>query len=274
MERTNNSVEKIPVVLMAGGAGSRLHPLTENCPKPLLKVGGKPILERIIESLAGDGFKNFYLSVHYKAEMIEDHFGDGTGWGVTINYLRETQLLGTAGSLRLLPQPATDSLIVMNGDLLTDLSLSEMLQYHKYHKASATMAVAPYHVQIPYGVVQTNDELLISIQEKPVHLSHINAGIYILEPEALEHLPADGPYDMPSLFEKLIQAARKTCAFLLPQEWIDIGSLETFEKVSARFSLEGCAPAMQRSQNASLNFIALQNEKVSVIAPAARLVSK
>ncbi len=233
----NSGVGLIPVILMLGGNGNRLRPLTDHCPKPLLKVGGKPLLERTLESLIEQRFKNLYFSVNYKAELIEEFFGDGSRWGAEIKYLREKDMLGTAGSLRLLPEFPHSPIVVMNGDLFseTQLPVVRMLEYHKVHRADATMAVAPYEWKIPYGVVETNGEMLTNIREKPTHVSFINAGMYVLQPEVLALLPEQGAYDMPSLFEQLMIQNGKTCAFPLREEWVDIGSIESFEKICQRF---------------------------------------
>jgi dTDP-glucose pyrophosphorylase/CBS domain-containing protein len=218
------------VVLMAGGLGSRLRPLTEDVPKPLLAVGGKPILESILESFAGQGFRRIFLSVNYKAEMIQDHFGVGDRWGVQVDYLRESTRLGTAGALSLLPEPPTVPLIVMNGDLLTRTHFDGLLKFHADQRAAATMAVREYEVQVPYGVVSLDGVRIQSIVEKPVHRYFVNAGIYVLSPQVLSYLPARSFFNMPALFEKLIAAGETTAAYPLREYWMDIGQREEFEK--------------------------------------------
>jgi GTP:adenosylcobinamide-phosphate guanylyltransferase len=168
------------VILMAGGAGERLQPLTNGCPKPLLKLGDKPILENILESFAGQGFKRIFLSVNYKAEMIRDHFGTGGPWGVQVDYLQEDMKLGTAGGLSLLPEKPKEPIVVMNGDLLTRANYGNLLEFHNKHGAVATMAVREYDFQVPYGVVRLNGVHIKGIDEKLVQKFYINAGIYVL----------------------------------------------------------------------------------------------
>jgi len=226
-----------PVVLMVGGVGARLRPLTDVCPKPLLKIGGVPLLQRTIESLIRQGFRNFYLSVNYKAEMIEEFFGTGRDWEVNITYLRELEPMGTAGSLKLIEDALTTPLVVMNGDLFSehDLPISELLRFHTEQGANATMTVVPHKVEIPFGVVEIDGHCLTNIVEKPTHVSYINAGMYVVEPSVLPVLASSKISDMPNLFSKLIELDNKVCAYHMQQEWIDIGTFETFERVNERF---------------------------------------
>lgn len=218
------------VVLMAGGLGTRLQPLTDECPKPLLPVGGKPILESILESFAEQGFKHIFLSVNYRAEMVRNHFGGGERWGVQVAYLHESTRLGTAGALSLLPEKPTAPIVVMNGDLLTRTNYDNLLQFHNAQGAIATMAVREYDFQVPYGVVRLNGVHIEAIEEKPVQRFFVNAGIYALSPEALDYLPAETFFDMPALFERLIAAGKTTAAYPLREYWLDIGRLEEFER--------------------------------------------
>ena len=218
------------VVLMAGGKGKRLLPLTENCPKPLLPIGGKPILESIIESFIEQGFKRIFLSVNYKAEMIRDHFGSGERWGVELEYLHESTQLGTAGALSLLKENPNEPIIVMNSDLMTNTNFVNLLQFHLAQEALATMAVCEYDFQVPFGVVQLDGTRIQEIEEKPVQKFFVNAGICVLSPEVLEYIPKDSFFDMPMLFEKLISAEKKTAAYPLNDSWLDIGKLEEFER--------------------------------------------
>ncbi len=224
------------VVLMAGGLGSRLMPLTENCPKPMLQVGGKPILESILESFSEQGFRKFFLSVNYLAHAVRDHFGDGSQWGVDISYLHEDKRLGTAGALSLLPERPSDPLVVMNGDLLTRVRFDNMLNFHSEHGAVATMAVREYDFQVPYGVVQLNGSNIAAIEEKPVHRFFVNAGIYTLSPEAFEHIPDGTFFDMPTLFDRMLAAGQPTSAYPLREYWLDIGRLEEFERAQHEWS--------------------------------------
>lgn len=218
------------VVLMAGGLGVRLRPLTNEVPKPLLHVGGRPILETALQSFAEQGFRHIFLAVNYKSDMVRAHFGNGESWGVQVQYLQEPSQLGTAGSLSLLPSVPTDPLIVMNGDLLTRTDFGSLLAFHQAQGATATMAVRPYDVEVPYGVVSVDGTHITEIQEKPVHRHFINAGIYALSPDAIQHLPTDRSFDMPELFERLISLGRTAVAYLLRESWIDIGRLEELER--------------------------------------------
>ena len=177
------------VVLMAGGLGTRLQPLTDDCPKPLLEVGGRPILQTILESCIKHGFNRFYLSVSYKAKMVEDYFGNGSRWGVDIRYIREDKRMGTAGALSLLPERPTKPFLVMNGDLLTKVNFKQLLDFHLEHCAQATMCVRDYDFQVPYGVVKIQQHRLVDIEEKPAQKFFVNAGIYVLEPEVLDMIP-------------------------------------------------------------------------------------
>jgi dTDP-glucose pyrophosphorylase/CBS domain-containing protein len=218
------------VVLMAGGLGTRLQPLTDDCPKPLLLVGGKPILETIVENFAEQGFKRIFLSVNYKATMIREHFGTGARWGVRVEYLDEQTPLGTAGALSLLPERPETPLVVMNGDLLTRANFDTVLEFHHSQGAAATMAVREYDFQVPYGVVRLKGTDIQAIEEKPVQRFFVNAGIYVLSPDALAHVPERTFVDMPALFERLMAAGRSTVAYPLREYWVDIGRLEELER--------------------------------------------
>lgn len=220
------------VVLMAGGLGKRLRPLTEDVPKPLLPVGGRPILERILEGLVAQGFHKFLISVNYRAEMIEEHFGDGSRWGVSITYLREDKAMGTAGALGLLPTPPTLPVVVMNGDLLTQTNLPRLLDYHQNRQAQASMCVRKYDFQVPFGVVRLNGDEMIGIDEKPVHEFFVNAGIYVLDPAIIKLVPQDEPLDMPELFNRARERGLRTVAFPIHEYWMDIGRLDDFEKAN------------------------------------------
>lgn len=218
------------VVLMAGGLGTRLHPLTEDCPKPLLKIGNKPILETIMDNFMSYGLRKFYISVNYKAEMIEEYFGDGSPWNAEIRYLREDKRLGTAGALSLIPEMPSSPLIVMNGDLLTKVNFNQLLQFHHEQKAAATLCVRDYEYQVPYGVVRVGEQKLQGIVEKPVEHYFVNAGIYVLNSELLHEVPKDQFYDMPTLFETLLQTQRNAAVFPIREYWMDIGRMDDFER--------------------------------------------
>lgn len=224
------------VVLMAGGKGSRLRPLTQFVPKPMVEVCGKPIIQIIVERFRDIGFSNFYISVNYKAEIIKTHFGCGEEWGVNIRYLEESEPLGTAGALRLLPDFPRNPLVVMNGDLLTTLNFGHLVRYHQDHGSKATMCLRPYSLQIPYGVVDIEGNRLIGLREKPSHEYLVNAGIYVLEPDVLKAIPSKGYFDMTSLFATLIKRGDPTIAFPLCENWIDIGRPEDLERARSEFA--------------------------------------
>ena len=224
-----------PVVLMAGGLGSRLSPLTDDTPKPLLHVGSKPILETILEAFVHHGFGTFFLSVNYLAEQVEAHFGDGSRWGVQIEYLRERERLGTAGALSLLPQRPTAPLFVMNGDLLTRLNFGTLLDFHTEHAAAATMCVREYEMQVPYGVIETRSHRILDIREKPTERYLVNAGVYVLQPETLDLIPEDAFFDMPDLFKRLIERDRETAVFPIREYWMDIGQVADFKRANGDY---------------------------------------
>lgn len=211
------------MVVMAGGRGSRLHPHTENCPKPMLPVGDKPMMEHIVTRARSEGFERFVFAVHYLGHMIEEHFGDGANFAVQIQYLREERPLGTGGALALLtPRPA-EPFVVTNGDVLSEVRYGEILDFHIRHKAVATMAVRPYEWQNPFGVVKTNGVDITGFEEKPIIRSRINAGIYALDPSALDALTPDEFCDMPSLFERLKASGHRTIVYPMHEPWLDVG---------------------------------------------------
>ncbi|AWI77212.1 nucleotidyl transferase [Parazoarcus communis] len=221
------------MVIMAGGQGTRLRPHTENCPKPLLPVGGKPMLEHIIERAKSDGFGHFVLSIHYLGHMIEEYFGDGSRWGVSIEYLREDSPLGTAGAISLLnPRPELP-FVVSNGDVLTDIHYGELLDFHCRHAASATMAVRLHEWQHPFGVVRTDGVDIVGFEEKPISRSHINAGVYVLEPAALGLLKRAEHCDMPTLFARLKEEAARTIVYPMHEPWLDVGRDDDLKRARA-----------------------------------------
>jgi dTDP-glucose pyrophosphorylase len=211
------------LVVMAGGQGTRLRPFTQNCPKPLLPVAGKPILEHIVERSRSEGFQRFVLAVHYLGHMIEEYFADGARWHVNIGYLREQSPLGTAGALALLDPRPNDAFIVTNGDVLTDIRYGELLDFHRHHGAAATMAVRLHEWQHPFGVVRTKGVDIVGFDEKPVSRSHINAGIYVLEPAAVDALNREEPCDMPTLFARLQERGQRTIVYPMHEPWLDVG---------------------------------------------------
>lgn len=224
-----------PVVLMVGGLGTRLRPLTDHIPKPMLKVGGKPILETIIEGFKQYGYTNFILSVNYKKEVIQNYFHDGAALGVNITYVEEAKRMGTAGALSLLQEKPTKPFFVMNGDLLTQVNFDQLMEFHKEHNSMATMCVREYEYQVPYGVIEIEGSNLVAIQEKPIHKSYVNAGIYVLSPQIFDYIPTDEFYDMPTLFEKLIEKQQPTSVFPIREYWLDIGRMDDFEKANVEF---------------------------------------
>ncbi|MEO8310839.1 MAG: nucleotidyltransferase family protein [Caldimonas sp.] len=223
------------VVIMAGGRGTRLEELTRETPKPMLRVGTRPLLETIVREYVAQGFRRFYLAVNYKAEQIESHFGDGSQWGASIRYLRERERLGTAGALSLLPETPGEPLIVTNADLLTKEDYGDMVDRHVASGADATMAVRDYEIQVPFGVVRERDGMIESIEEKPIQRFVVSAGMYVLSPPALEHVPRNTFFDMPSLFESLAKGGRRTRCHPIDGYWLDIGRATDYEKAKSDF---------------------------------------
>ena len=223
------------IVLMAGGLGTRLRPLTETIPKPMLPVGGKPLLEQIIGVFADQGFWRISISVNYRAEMVRDHFGDGSDFGVEIDYVEEDRAMGTAGALSLLPDKPDAPFVVMNGDLLVALQFSELLSFHKDMRATGTMVVRDYEYQVPYGVVRSENGLMTAIEEKPVERFFVNGGIYILSPEALDHLTPDEPLDMPDLLTRITGTGGRVGVYPLRDYWRDIGRIDDLEAARSEF---------------------------------------
>lgn len=220
-----------PVFLMAGGFGTRLRPLTNNCPKPMLKVGDKPILEQILQNFVDAGFHRFYISTHYMPEVIRDYFGSGDKWGVSIQYIHEDEPLGTGGALGLLPHGEIDlPLFIMNGDLLTSLNIHSFLEFHENHQSLATMCVREYEYQVPYGVITSEGTEIKSMVEKPVHKFFVNAGIYLLNPEIVKSVEPGTRIDMPTLLEQHIDAGRSVNMFPIHEYWLDIGRLDDFNR--------------------------------------------
>ncbi len=211
------------ILIMAGGKGTRLRPHTENCPKPMLEVGGKPMLQHIIEKAKADGFHNFVISLHYLGHMVEEYFGDGSKFDVRIDYLKEEMPLGTAGCLSLLTEFPDLPFIVTNGDVITDIHYNEFLDFHNRHESSATMAVRQHEIQNQFGVVRTRGIEIEGFEEKPVYRSHVNAGIYVLEPHTLKNLEYQQHCDMPTLFERVKKNAGRTIVYPMHEPWLDVG---------------------------------------------------
>lgn len=224
------------VVIMAGGLGSRLAELTRDTPKPMLKVGSRPLLETIVRNYADQGFRRFYIAVNFKAEQILAHFGDGSAFGVEIRYLHEKERLGTAGALSLLPERPTHPILVTNADLLTKENYGHMVDQHDAHEADATMALRNFEMRVPFGVVRSNNGLIEAIEEKPVQRFVIGAGTVILSPGVLDLVPQGRFYDMPTLFETLIREGYKTRGHAVNGYWLDIGHLPDYERANIDFS--------------------------------------
>lgn len=226
-----------PVFLMAGGFGTRLRPLTHDCPKPLLKVGDKPILELILESFIAAGFHRFFVSTHYLPEMIQSYFGDGKAWGVSIRYVHESEPLGTGGALGLLPHEEIDRpMFMMNGDLLTTLNFRNLLAFHEEHSGLATVCVREYEHQVPFGVIQSDGHRIVSMEEKPVLRSFINAGIYLLSPKLVRSIAPGTRVDMPTLLSQAISQGNEVNMFPVHEYWLDIGRLSDFERANNEFA--------------------------------------
>lgn len=228
-----------PVFLMAGGFGKRLSPLTDHTPKPLLKVGPKPILEIILKQFSGYGFYRFFISVHYKADMLKDYFGDGRKWGVDIQYVHEKEPLGTAGSIGLLPATIPDlPVIVMNGDLLTKVNFERLLEFHGEGGVGATMCVREYDFEVPYGIIESDGNKVRRIIEKPVHSFFVNAGIYIISPELVRSINGIKYLDMPSFLNSKLDGGEQINVYPVHEYWVDIGRMDEYQLAHERYSEE------------------------------------
>lgn len=229
-DEPEESNSNIPVVIMAGGLGSRLGEMTKSCPKPLLKINGVPILEIILTNLKKYRFHDFYISVNYKSEMIEDYFKNGEAQRINIQYIRETKKLGTAGCLSLVDFKS-DHIIVINGDVLTQVNFQGLLDFHLTNKSVATMCVREYNYTIPFGVVTADEGKITAIEEKPSSSVFVNAGIYVLSKAVLEMIPKDQYFDMPSLFKRVMDETKQnTMVYPVHEYWTDIGHKEDFLK--------------------------------------------
>lgn len=220
----------LKAVVMAGGFGKRLQPLTDDIPKPMLKIGERPVLEHIIRQLSDSGIRQVKITTHYKPEKITDHFGDGRDFNVNLEYVTEEQPLGTAGSLGLI-EPPTEPVLVMNGDILTRVDFQSMFHFHQDHHADMTVAVRQYEMDIPFGVVETSGERVTGIREKPLMKFFVNAGIYLLEPSVFRFIPREGTrFDMPELIERLLAAGRNVVSFPVSEYWLDIGQHDDYQR--------------------------------------------
>lgn len=225
-----------PVVLMAGGLGTRLGELTKTTPKPMLHVGNKPILETIIENFSKYGYNHFIISVNYLSHVIEEYFGDGSQLGVSIKYVHEQKRMGTAGALSLIRDRLTEPFFVMNGDLLTNINFEHFHKYHIDQNAVGTMGVREYDFQVPYGVVNIDSGKISSITEKPTHKFFVSGGIYMLSPKALAMVPENDFFDMPSLFESIIANEENAVSFPIHEYWLDIGRVNDYERANSEYN--------------------------------------
>lgn len=230
-ERHSNTV-----VLMAGGLGSRLRPLTDTTPKPMLPVGGRPILETVIGRFKKHGYSRFVVSLNYMGDIIRNYFGSGLSMGVDITYLEENKRMGTAGALGLLDRTPNDSFFVMNADILTLVDFESLMDYHLRNGSDATMCIREYGMEVPYGVVRLNKDTIISIEEKPIQQFYVNAGIYVLTPEMLNLIPKGTPLDMTGLFEKAVATGMTTLSFPIREFWMDIGNPEDYERANLEYN--------------------------------------
>ena len=233
-EMTIPPIRENIMLIMAGGKGERLMPHTENCPKPMVMVAGKPMLEHIIMRGQQEGFNHFVLAIHHMGHMIEEYFGNGKHLGVNIEYLREDSPLGTAGALSLLDPYPDAPFLVTNGDVITDIRYGELLDFHNRYQAVATMAVRVHEWQHPFGVVQTEGVEIVGFEEKPISRSHINAGVYVLTPDALSELVLNEPCDMPKLFERLQEKSKRIVAYPMHELWLDVGRPDDLSEANKR----------------------------------------
>lgn len=223
------------IIIMAGGLGKRLRPLTEHTPKPMLTLGGKPILQEIIESFKHYGFINFSISVNYKSHIIKEYFGNGENFNVNISYIEEDQQMGTCGSIKLIEASLLSPFFVINGDILANINYEEMLKQHITEENQITICVFPHQVTIPYGVINTDLNQVVSISEKPTYTYPISCGVYIINPEIVKMISKDENLDMPTLIQRALLNQYKIGTFLI-EEWIDIGNLEDFYRAQNKIN--------------------------------------
>lgn len=223
-------------VIMAGGEGMRLRPITEHIPKPMVDIGGAPLLERQIQRLAKAGLKRVYLSVNYLSHVIEDYFGDGAAFGLEIRYLKELKKLGTGGALSLLPERPEKPIVVMNGDILTTSDFGSLSAFHGTHAAEMTVAATDYRISIPYGVIHNEGAFVTGLAEKPSQRFLCNAGIYAVSPSALDRIPEGEPFNMTDLINLLLAENRSVAIFPVHEYWSDIGTPADLDKARSFFS--------------------------------------
>lgn len=224
-----------PVVIMAGGKGKRLLPLTQDIPKPMVEIGGKPMLEHTIRKFVQQGFTQFHIAVNYLGQHIENYFGNGSKWDCFIHYIEEPDFMGTAGALSLL-KPPTEPFIVINGDILTSVDFCDLLDYHITSHSMATVCARAHRLEVPYGVIQLKDGMMQAIVEKPVYEDLVSAGIYVLSPDALRYVPKERASDMPTLLQAMIKDGKKVAVFPMSEDWVDIGRHDDLEQAKRHFS--------------------------------------
>ncbi|GAC1566608.1 MAG: hypothetical protein NVS2B3_00310 [Vulcanimicrobiaceae bacterium] len=235
----------LQAVIMAGGFGKRLHPLTEHVPKPMLPVGGRPLMELIVEQLRHTGIQKINISTHFQAKKIVEHFGDGADFGVEICYTNEENPLGTAGALGLMKEP-TVPFVVINGDILTDIDFNAMHSFHQEHRAKLTMAVRHYEVKVPYGVVRTENARVVALEEKPEIAFFVNAGIYLLEPTVYRYITAGAHLQMTDLIDTLVAAGETVVSFPVREYWLDIGQRDDYDRAQVDIRPEAARGAFRR----------------------------
>ena len=232
-ELLGSHVEETVAVIMAGGQGLRLRPLTEQLPKPLVLVGGEPILDGLIKKLGKAGVRQIYLAVNYRRELVEDRFGDGAAFGVRIEYLREDTAAGTAGALSLLPAVPSQPFLLLNGDIVTEVDFVRMRDYHHQHRAVLTVGAAEFSVDVPYGVLRLAGHHVLGVDEKPKQALFCNAGLYVMSPELLRFVPSDRRYDMTELLSDVLREGLPVVAFPIHERWIDVGRKEHLEDANS-----------------------------------------
>lgn len=228
----------LEAVVMAGGRGSRLRPLTADTPKPMLPMAGRPLMERIITQLGEAGIRRVSITTYYHAQKIVEHFGDGHAFGINLSYINEDRPLGTAGALSLMEQPR-ETLLVINGDIVTELDFRSMHAYHREHRADLTVAVRAYQLQVPYGVIESDGLHVTELREKPQLNFFVNAGIYLLEPSVLGHIPSGCHFDMTDLIQELIERGKPVISFPIHEYWVDIGGPDAYSQAQQDLSKEG-----------------------------------
>ncbi len=217
-------------VIMAGGEGRRLRPITDEIPKPMVKVGDSPILEKIVRGLQSSGIDRIYVSVNYQGQVIEDYFQDGSRFDVSIEYLREAKKLGTAGALSLLPEVIEEPILVINGDVLTKVNYSRLFDFHTKHRSVMTIAATDYHIKVPFGVLELAGHYVLGLQEKPEQQVFCNAGIYIIDPDMIRLVPKDNAYDMTTLLQDIVREGLPVSVFPIHEYWVDIGEKESLKR--------------------------------------------